>query len=46
VVIKARHLCVEMRGVKKHDTYTTTSSMKGVFYDEMNTRQEFLNLIK
>jgi GTP cyclohydrolase I len=46
VVIKARHLCVEMRGVKKHDTYTTTSSMKGVFYDELNTRQEFLNLIK
>lgn len=46
VVIKARHLCVEMRGVKKHDTYTTTSSMKGVFYDELNTRQEFLSLIK
>jgi len=46
VVIKARHLCVEMRGVKKHDCYTTTSAMKGVFYDELNTRQEFLNLIK
>lgn len=46
VVIKARHLCVEMRGVKKHDTYTTTSSMKGVFYEELNTRQEFLSLIK
>jgi GTP cyclohydrolase I len=46
VVLKARHLCVEMRGVKKHDCYTTTSSMKGVFYDELNTRQEFLNLIK
>lgn len=46
VVIKARHLCVEMRGVKKHDCYTTTSAMKGVFYDEINTRQEFLNLIK
>lgn len=46
VVLKARHLCVEMRGVKKHDCYTTTSSMKGVFYEELNTRQEFLNLIK
>ena len=28
VVIKARHLCVEMRGIKKHDCYTTTSAMK------------------
>jgi GTP cyclohydrolase I len=46
VVIKARHLCVEMRGVQKHDVYTTTSSMRGVFYDELNTRQEFLNFIK
>jgi GTP cyclohydrolase I len=46
VVLKARHLCVEMRGVQKHDCYTTTSAMKGVFYDELNTRQEFLNLIK
>ena len=45
VVIKARHLCVEMRGVKKHDCYTTTSAMRGCF-DEMNCRQEFLNLIK
>lgn len=46
VVIKARHLCVEMRGVQKHDVYTTTSAMRGVFYDELNTRQEFLNFIK
>lgn len=46
VVLKARHLCVEMRGVRKHDTWTTTSAMKGVFYDELNCRQEFLNLIK
>ena len=46
VVLKARHLCVEMRGVQKHDVYTTTSAMRGVFYDELNTRQEFLNFIK
>lgn len=46
VILKARHLCVEMRGVKKHDCYTTTSSMVGVFKEDLNCRQEFLNLIK
>ena len=46
VILKARHLCVEMRGVKKHDCYTTTSSMVGVFKEDLNFRQEFLNLIK
>jgi GTP cyclohydrolase I len=45
VIIKARHLCVEMRGVKKHDCYTTTSSLQGCF-KEQSCRQEFLNLIK
>ncbi len=46
VVLKARHMCVEMRGVQKHDTWTTTSAMLGAFKDNLNTRQEFLNLIK
>jgi GTP cyclohydrolase I len=46
VIIKARHLCVEMRGVKKHDTWTTTSAMKGAFKDNQTTRQEFLQLLK
>jgi GTP cyclohydrolase IA len=46
VILKARHLCMEMRGIKKHDTYTTTSKMIGVFKDDLNCRQEFLNLIK
>lgn len=46
VVLKARHLCVEMRGVKKHDCWTTTSAMIGSFKNDMNCRQEFLNLIK
>ena len=45
VVLKARHLCVEMRGVKKHDCYTTTSALEGCFKDA-SCRQEFLNLIK
>lgn len=46
VVINARHLCVEMRGVRKPGCITTTSAMKGVFKNQLNSRQEFLNLIK
>lgn len=46
VVLKAQHLCMSMRGVKKHDTYTTTSKMIGHFKDDLNCRNEFLNLIK
>jgi|LGVE01.1.fsa_nt_gb GTP cyclohydrolase I len=46
VVVKARHLCMEMRGVRTHDVYTTTSALKGVFLDQQETRNEFLHLIK
>lgn len=46
VVLKARHFCQEMRGIKKHDIYTTTSYMTGKFKEDLNCRQEFLNLIK
>jgi GTP cyclohydrolase I len=46
VVLKAHHTCMSMRGVKKHDTWTTTSKMIGSFKDDINARQEFLNLIK
>jgi GTP cyclohydrolase I len=46
VVLKAQHLCMCMRGVKKHDTWTTTSKMLGVFKEDLNARNEFLNLIK
>jgi len=46
VILKAKHLCMEMRGVKKHDTWTTTSKMIGVFETDLNARNEFLNLIK
>jgi GTP cyclohydrolase I len=45
VVLKAKHLCMSMRGVKKHDTFTTTSKMIGVFKDDLNARNEFLNLV-
>lgn len=46
VVLSARHMCMEMRGVKKAGACTITSAMYGLFKDEINTRQEFLNLIK
>jgi GTP cyclohydrolase I len=46
VVLKAKHLCMEMRGVKKHDTFTTTSKMVGVFEDDINARNEFLRFIE
>ncbi len=46
VVLKARHMCMEMRGVEKPGAETITSKMIGVFKDQVNTRQEFLNLLK
>lgn len=45
VVIKARHLCQEMRGIAKPGIETVTSKMIGVFKDDLNARSEFLKLI-
>lgn len=45
VTLKARHMCMEMRGAKKHDVWTVTSKMLGDFKTG-TTRNEFLNLIK
>jgi GTP cyclohydrolase I len=46
VVIEAKHLCMMMRGVEKQNSVMTTSVMTGFFREEMNTRSEFLNLIR
>ncbi len=45
VVIEARHMCMQMRGVEKQNSITTTSDFTGAFSDK-RTRDEFLNLIE
>ena len=44
VVIEARHLCVEMRGVKKPGALTVTSALRGIFHQKP-VREEFLDLL-
>jgi GTP cyclohydrolase I len=45
VVVQARHLCVEMRGVKKPGAVTVTSAIRGIFH-ERPIREEFLDLLR
>ena len=46
VVIEAQHLCMQMRGVEKQNSVTTTSSMQGSFRSSLATRNEFTRLIR
>jgi GTP cyclohydrolase I len=46
VCIDAKHLCMQMRGVEKQNSSTTTSAFSGCFIDNDKSRNEFLNLIK
>jgi GTP cyclohydrolase I len=44
VVVEARHLCMQMRGVEKQNSVTTTSDFCGAF-NQAKTREEFMNLL-
>ena len=46
VVIEAQHLCMQMRGVQKQHSITTSSAFSGIFISDEKTRSEFMNLIK
>ncbi len=45
VVIDARHMCMEMRGVEKICSTTVTSALRGIFKKEKKTKDEFLSII-
>ena len=45
VVIEAKHMCMQMRGVEKQNSITTTSDFSGVF-NSLTTRQEFMSLLR
>jgi len=46
VIVEARHLCMMMRGVEKQNSAMTTSAMLGRFRSDINTRNEFLQLVR
>ena len=45
VVIEAKHMCMQMRGVEKQNSITTTSDFSGAF-NQSKTREEFMNLLR
>ncbi len=46
VIIESQHMCMMMRGVQKQNSSMTTSAMLGTFRSDINTRNEFLSLVK
>ena len=46
VVLECSHMCMQMRGVQKQNSATTTSAFTGLFLNNDSTRKEFINLIK
>ena len=45
-MLEAQHLCMQMRGVQKQNTYAITSAMLGEFESDPKTRGEFMQLIR
>ena len=45
VVIEAQHMCMQIRGVQKQNSVTTTSAFTGIFLSNLNTREEFIHLV-
>ena len=45
VVLEGQHMCMQMRGVEKKNSFTTTSSVFGEFHDNAETRAEFISMI-
>lgn len=45
VVVEAQHMCMQIRGVQKQNSVTTTSAFTGIFLSNLNTREEFIHLI-
>ena len=45
VVVEAKHMCMQMRGVEKQNSITTTSALSGAF-EQAKTREEFMNLLR
>ena len=46
VVIECAHMCMQMRGVQKQNSVTTTSAFTGIFMTNDATRREFINLVQ
>lgn len=46
VVLECAHMCMQMRGVQKQNSYTTSSAFTGLFLTNDSTRKEFINLIQ
>jgi GTP cyclohydrolase I len=46
IVLECSHMCMQMRGVQKQNSATTTSAFTGLFLNNDATRKEFINLIK
>lgn len=46
VVIECSHMCMQMRGVQKQNSRTTTSAFTGIFLNNDATRKEFINLVQ